>query len=436
VTKRFHIDDLIIQDESGVVFRAQDTETGMTVAVRRFFPFGSEGGGLDRDEQTAYNIAISRLAGLSHPGMRSVICGGSDPIDRVPFIVTEWVDGESLASILERQSLAPETAIELLTIVLEVCELLSNVLAEEAVWVETDLRTIMAGDEAGGRPFTLWVCPLKWLNSGEVLRGLEPVDNLTEDIMGWRGKIVSDQAGRGLGGWLKWLRGVAETTTLQEAREMLAASTGKEPPAPVRQLVNQATITVPKKPRPAPKSKFPLTVGVLLIAIGAMGWLMHQRKNAAARAQLAAVGIEAPTPKLPPTASDRASLRAAELSVGLQAQQTAASQPGQVFSPDQQDLLVLREGQETTVEGRLEVIRVSSSGKTMYLQFSKGADKNQTCGAVPTEGAPADLSVNELKPLLGKLVRLKGTLKTQRLGGLKRPEILITNRASITVVEE
>jgi hypothetical protein len=240
---------------------------------------------------------------------------------------------------------------------------------------------------------------------------------------------------------------------------MLAASTGKEPPAPAQQLVNQATITAPKlavpkigapktpkiaasrigappkKHRAVSKSKFPLTVGILLVAIGTMGWLMHYRINVAnAQATLAAAAVEEPL--LPDTASERASQRAAELSAGLQARQTEALQPGQIFSPDQHDLLFLREGMETTVQGRLENIRPSGSGKTMYLQFSKDANKNQTCGAVAMEGAPPDLSENDLRPLIGKPVRLKGTLKTHRLGGLKRPEILITNRASISVVEE
>ncbi|MCU0753383.1 MAG: hypothetical protein MUC40_10260, partial [Akkermansiaceae bacterium] len=58
---RFQIEDLILQDATGVVFRAIDTQTGLPVAVRRFFPFGAEGGGLQPDEITAYHIAIGRL---------------------------------------------------------------------------------------------------------------------------------------------------------------------------------------------------------------------------------------------------------------------------------------------------------------------------------------------------------------------------------------
>ena len=72
---RFQIEDLVDQNESGVVFRAIDTETGAPVALRRFFPFGIGGGGLSEDEQQAYQIAISRLANMRHRWLRAIIAG-------------------------------------------------------------------------------------------------------------------------------------------------------------------------------------------------------------------------------------------------------------------------------------------------------------------------------------------------------------------------
>ncbi|MEO8616963.1 MAG: hypothetical protein ABI600_17620, partial [Luteolibacter sp.] len=138
MSQRFQIEDLVAQDSLGVVFRALDTETHAVVAVRRFFPFGADGGGLNKEEEIAYGIAVSRLAGLSHPSMRAVVFGGCDPIDGMPFIATEWIEGKSLQFFLERQSLTPSRAIRIIKSALEICELLSQLLAEEGVWVETD----------------------------------------------------------------------------------------------------------------------------------------------------------------------------------------------------------------------------------------------------------------------------------------------------------
>ena len=157
VIHRFHIEDLIAQDASGVTFRAVDTETGNTVAVRRFFPFGANGGGLVADEQTAYQIAVSRLAELHHPSLRATLCGGCDPIDGMPFIATEWIEGPSIQSFIDQGPLRVEVATELISQALEVCERLSDVLGEEAVWVETQLTTILADPSQNHRSFTFWI---------------------------------------------------------------------------------------------------------------------------------------------------------------------------------------------------------------------------------------------------------------------------------------
>ncbi len=273
--QRFQIEDLVTQDSSGVVFRALDTETNNAVAVRRFFPFGADGGGLHEDEQTAYHIAVERLASIRHPALRAVICGGCDPVDGMPYLATEWIEGPRLESIIGRGPLDPVAIANLLTQALEVCELLSEVLAEEAVWVETSLQSIVVGAEGTGRGVTFRIAPLKWLGKNDGQRGLESLITLTEEIMGWMGKSVSDQAGHGLGGWLKWLRGNARTTTLHEAREMLAAAIGVEPPVPAKIRAHHhvaASQWVPAKKKKA--SRLPIVIGaaVTLVAIAAVGY--------------------------------------------------------------------------------------------------------------------------------------------------------------------
>lgn len=482
VIRRFQIEDLIVQDASGVVFRALDTESGKTVAVRRFFPFGADGGGLHADEQTAYNIALNRLAGLSHPSLRSVVCGGCDPVDGMPYIATEWIEGEPLEPVIARGPLSTEAAVTLIIQALEVSELLSHVLAEEAVWVETELNTIIVGSPESGREFTFWISPLKWLGGNGENRGLESIVTLAEEIMGWNGQVVNDQAGRGLGGWLKWLRGAATTTSLHEARESLAASVGAEPPAPAKTLVVTATQPMIRSVKPV-SSKTPLivTTGLVIVGVGLGGWLwQRQRTQLDLAAQEAALPVAAtrvakpepareaamrptkpkpapqgaepelvaPTPEPPAPARDeeearaRANRFAAELSAqianvekkaaaDLASQQAAFEKQGGVFSPEHRELLIQQENKEVALTGLLENFEYSAKKKTMYLLFTGDTGWNAARGSILVSSAPADLTEEALKPLIGKKILLRGKVDVQKFEGQQRPLVVINERAAI-----
>lgn len=487
VIRRFQIEDLIIQDESGIVFRALDTETGKPVAVRRFFPFGESGDGLQDDEQVAYGIAISRLAGIQHPALRAAICGGCDPVDGMPFIATEWVEGEALPLILQGQNMPVESTTELITKALEVCELLSQIFAEEAVWVETDLQTIVVGNEESGRGFTFWISPFKWLGRQDSNRGLESIVALTEEVMGWTGQIVNDQAGRGLGGWVNWLRNAASTTSLHEAREMLAASVGIEPPPPAGHLVAKATAPALKPLKRPGTSKMPmfaiLSLCIAIAGLGSWQWIRKpSRTEPPALAEAAPTVPEtpapAPKPRLkstkpvvmtpvpqatpPPTAqpappparvsdeTERTNRRIAELSAQLAGaeqqaeqqatetladQQAAVDRQGGVFSPAHCELLLENDGEEVTVQGHFETIAFSGTGKTLYLLFPGDDEWKSARGSVGVSKAPADLSEQALRPLVGKTIRLRGKVEVQKSYKRARPLIVLTDRAAIEVVE-
>ena len=456
--RRFQIEDLIVQDSSGVVFRALDTETGKTVAVRRFFPFGADGGGLQADEQTAYTIAVNRLAGIRHPALRAVICGGCDPVDGMPFIATEWIEGEPLLPFVQEKPLAAEVAAELIGRALEVCELLSHVLAEEAVWLETELQTIIVGNAESGREVTFWISPLKWLGGDEENRGLESIITLTEELMGWKGRIVSDQAGRGLGGWLKWLRGAAATTTLHEAREMLAASIGEEPPAPAKALVVKATAPRLKRPIKQASSKAPFVVLLCfaLVVAGVGTWLLIRQRalnelpqtpeNPAAMVPAAKLEpAKTSNPTIPKNAA-KADERAAELSAQAAArdegkeailaeQQAAADKNGGVIQWNHNELLISKDGTEVVVGGVFKKIDFSKSKKTMFMMFAQRQGDNLTRGTIEVKSAPKDLTEAALKPLVGKRIRVRGVVKVQKGLGQMRPEITIKDRAAIQVFD-
>ena len=299
MVSRFKIEDLLTQNASGVIFRALDTETNRLVAVRRFFPFGVDGGGLSPEEQADYNIAVGRLSGIAHPALRAIICGGCDPVDGMPFIATEWVEGDSLQTSVELGLLSHADAVHLLRQALEVCEQISMVLGEEDVWIETDLNAIIVGDEASGRGATFWISPMKWLGGKDGLRGLKAIASLAENIMGWRGKVISDHDGGGLGGWVNRLREADTKLTLSEAHELLAGVSGAAPAAavkrPVRQAIHGEALKTPKR-----KSSLPFVIfgTIALAAISLGGWGLIQWNNARLNAASDALLSDLPTEEL------------------------------------------------------------------------------------------------------------------------------------------
>lgn len=403
---RFQIEDLVVQDTSGVVFRALDTETGNPVALRRFFPHGPNGAGLDPGEQASYNAAVERLAKVSHPALRSVICGGCDPVDGMPYIATEWIEGTRLKTFTDQGPLAPHDAAGLLTQALEVCQVLSEILAGQAVWIETGLQAIVVSSEEIGRGVTFWISPLKCLGRHEGAHGLEAFVELTENIMGWTGKTIPDPAAFGLGGWLNWLKKNARTATLQEAREKLASSIGSEPPVPTRKLVQHAA-----RPRPVGKKKrssgFLKTLVAILVlsGLGAGGWFVL-RKNAA---------ILTGSAENPPHRLDIPLI------------------PGDVLTIGDHDQLVARQGKQVTLEGTLSGFGYSDRRTSLYLLFSNNPPAAEARGRIVLQDATADLKEDALASLIGKKIRVNGEIVVEATP--RRPVVPITSRDSIQEVK-
>lgn len=470
--RRFQIEDLVAQDATGVVFRAIDAETGAEVAVRRFFPHGPDGGGLSEAEQAAFSILIERLSGLSHPALRSVIGGGCDPVDAMPFIATEWVDGDALDTVLGDSPMPPEAAVLMISQALEVSELLSQVLGEEAVWVETGLHSVVVSRTDIGRGFTFWASPFKGLGV-DGNRDLRPIVAMLEAAMGWQNLAVSDQAGRGLGGWLRWLRTQGIDATLREARETLAASVGGEPPVPAPRLVQRA-VTPARRPVPAGKkaSRFPwsrvLVILATVSALGAAGWTAYDQARQG-RLQLPGIAFAGktvtPVPDATPSSADEAPVadveapalpsfsppaepvpteaeRIARANESVAARQKSpdskppkkesaqpAGAPG-VIPWDETEKINSHGGSEITIRGRVWGVEASNTGKTVYLLFAGTSNKRAL--RVGIEGKPedADAVKSRLERFIQKEILATGLVKKAKYTD-QRPEILFTDLNAI-----
>lgn len=402
---RFQIEDIVVQDASGVVFRALDTETDTHVALRRFFPDGPEGRGLDAAEQASYDDAVRRLSAVSHPALRSVIDGGCDPVDGMPYIATEWIEGTRLKAYTEQGPLAPHDAASMLGQALEVCQILSEVLGKQAVWIETGLQAIVVSSEEIGRGVTFWISPLKCLGHHEGARGLEPLVALTENIMGWSGRTMPDQAGFGLGGWLNWLRKNARTTTLEQARQKLAAAVGSGPPVPTRKLVQHAARRRPLGKKKASVMRKVVAGVLILAALGGGGWFFVK--------------------KYPVLLAEAAGTPATSIDIPL----VTAS----VLTVDDHDRLVASQGKQVTLEGTLSGFGYSDRRTSLYLLFSNNPSAAEARGRIVLQDATADMKEDALASLVGKKIRLNGEVVLEDRAN--RPVVPLTSRDSIQEVK-
>jgi hypothetical protein len=468
VTRRYEIQEMLAQDAHGVVFQAVDRQSGDDVVLRRFFPFGPEGGGLEGEERTAYMVAVERLKGVSHPALRNILDGGCDPVDGMPYLVTEWVEGTRLAEHLKEKALSPGSVRALLDQALEVSQVLAGVLGEEAVWVETATEAVILSEGEQGRGITFWISPLRWLGDSGERKGLAPLVELGEASLHWQGRVFSEQSGEGLGAWFKAIKADPGRWTLEEARATLHAAqalVGEARPAPGRASAGAPTVVMPHRPA-APKvlqpppSRLPwIFSGLLMLATtGLVAWKKWGPAPRAAAVAQAASKPASPTPApapAPPTskagglvfsvlpapigsaasAAQRASARAAELASGAA---QAAANPAVVDSAEVHALLVacgkqLRGhlGQQAELTGIVYQARVSDNKRFRYLDFGSSADPDAV--RIRNRATPGDkrMYMDQLKKLRGSKITVKGSVAVDADG---RIVIDVAKRSQITVI--
>lgn len=412
---RFEIQDIVAQDSSGVTYLALDSETGTLLALQRFFPFGVDGGGLFDEQRNEYATFVAQLAGLQHPGLRAVYGGDCDPVDGMPYVACEWIEGESLAEILQHRPFTSAETLGVLERVLEISEGLSEVLGADAVWVETAAELIIddAGESCRGLTFEL--APMKWLGAEGSMHSLLPLAELVEDLLGWRRKRMPTQAGQGLGAWVKWLRANADTSTLAQARESLLSLAGEitretgpgpglggtppmlsdELPQPVELPIRPLSFEKPFFKRPSVLIAAIIVLGGLVAAVG---WWQHAH----------------------PVAHGTSGAKLA----------------GRVFASGDTQLIMQEVNREVTVEGLLAKIGQAPDG-IWYLDFHGASTRKEVRGYFKTGNEPDELSVKALSALIGKRIRIRitGQVVIKSTPTEKWPELLLKSPKAIQEVK-
>lgn len=445
--ERFEIQDIISQNDIGVVFRAIDGKTGDTVAIHRFLPFGQNNGALSPDECIAFTTAATRLSEVEHPALRSVIFGGTDPIDHIPYLATQWIEGVPLRIILATETLEPALVIDILRLALEVSTVLSHVLGEEAVWIETTLESIIVGTENSGRGFTFLISPFKWIGTDSSRKDLSSIIELGEELTGWKGKLITDQAGLGLGAWLKRMR-KNPSISLHEALASLAESTGNKPPQAQEIIVQTAVRPIVKRKKRFSKAAL-LTTAVVALGICSAALIYHSKTTQPSLANIplaeqkpveiikitappapreAPAASPAPAPAAIPTSTstsapvlsetDKVNALALKLSkqtadknspnkAQISKLESARKKRGGIYHPDDTLLLKrVKNGTPVKLQGTLKRAAFSSTKKSIYLYFSHPYKVGQIRGVLRSSD-------------------FKGTFSPEILGQFTNMEIVI-----------
>jgi hypothetical protein len=403
VNKRFEIEEIVTQNEGSVVYRALDRETNRQVALRRLLPRGIDGGGLDPRQAEEYLAATDRLARVRVVGLRGLLLAGVDEIDGKPWLVTEWVEGESLAQALARGTLSPEAGRRLAEQALTVQVVLD---AQAGGWhLDTRPSSVVVVAEGDDFGFSFWMEPYPDPHNRPhaVAQGLA---NLLEKALGWhRGQMIAGP-GAGLAEWIHTVHQhrLSAASALEALASLDRHAPTQGPAAPAAPPAEAVPPAGQKSQSPA-KAGSHFAIGMLLVSAVTVvllivlfwgftkgGWNHRLRQRSLAAEQAKANG------NLP------------------------LYQSGQAAD--------LREskGKRVRVEGVLADVRESLNAR--YLEFASEPGPDQIAARILSREVPG-LKREDIQSLIGKKLRVAGEVWLETDSG--RVVIDLTDKLDIEV---
>ena len=437
---------MLFQDAHGAVFLAIDGESRKEVLLQRFFPFGAGEGGLEGDERVAYDHAIQNMRQLDHPHLRRVIDGGSDPVDGMPFVVTEARRGMSLLEYSSHAALTVAQGRVLVESALDLMVWLEQRFGQSADWLALHPDDVEITED--GNAFRFCVDPMKWLGLRKGPGAVKELVQLAEAGLGWTGRVVTGSTAGMLSGWLRTAK--TRDLTVHEALVVLRGGPLPEPTAPAAAssaVFAPVEHVVPAAPSYASSEMSSASPGnvrwyvfgsvfcVVLLFLGGYAWWRFKQpqfvsksvvsvkpKQGASRSENAADATDESSSQAP---SDEKKLRenaerlARELqanlsspddaSAGTQADKSKGGEKSVEYEPSHVRGIRKQLGKEILMTQKVTGVRPSSSGKSLYIEFDgDGIAANRACGRYLANLGVAGMTVGELGYLKGKKVRLRG----------------------------
>jgi serine/threonine protein kinase len=463
---RFNIQEIVYQEPDGVFYFAVDADTQQPVELRRFFPFGRyfdedqkmiEAKGIEPQQVSAFSTACERLSSVNHPALRRTIFGSADPIDGIPYIVTEWIEGASLSSILGDNTMKSSLVLPLLRQALEVCEVLSNTLGNEAVWIDTKLDSIIVSDFSENPSFLFRICPFKCLDAPSHAKDMTSIVRLVETLTGWKTKHVGNSAGHGLGKWLK-LMSLSPQTGMLRALESLPDPSNTRRKAGKAARRQPSTSTDTDQPRSRKKI---IAIMALVACLTAVPIYFVHRQVRNHDQPVAAAKDKSDSPPHHPTSVKidaendlkRERQEFAQKTPVIDQQDkltnTQAPEPVKpltdipVFSPDDTQLMAkIPIDQPAMLKAVIKSVIISKNSYSIYFVFSEPWNRKEVGVIIDPrrfEGGPHNReqmlqNLQNFRTLIGKTVTFEGTV--WRYNGRPEPHFIRVNYRNQIKVDE
>ena len=462
VSSRFQIEDIVSQDSAGAVFLAIDTQTEREVLLQRFFPFGPEEDGLKGEELSSYDLGIQQIKQLEDARLRRVIDGGCDPVDGIPYLVSEALTGISLREFCANTTMTTAQAHQLVESALALMLVLEKTFGQTADWLSIQIDHIEVIGDA--EHFRFGVDPMKWLGLRPGIGSVKELVALVETVMGWKGRVLVGSAVGHVGAWMA----AAKNRNLNpsQAWEFLQSGVVTQQKAPAAAASAPLTASATSYATAAPASKkVPLAsaksggntgwiiIGVLCVVGGiavAIVKLLNSGENPPANVTLHVPVEKAPdhsrpivlpsadpVAPIPPTTTTavqekpttqsqedkmRADIERRALELQAQAGPVVTAKPNTPTGPKQPkkaqyqpgEIALIREqtGEAITVVAKVSKVKLSSTGKSLYVEFDGGAPE-RVLGRYLTSLGAEGMSVSELGSLEGKWVQATGIVRVE-----------------------
>lgn len=377
---QIEIEEFASVDDTGIIYRGVDRSTGEPIAIRRFFP--SEGAGLNEAQKERFLNLVEKLSKLKHPALRAIISGGVDPVDKIPYVVTQWMEGDTLSVVIKRENIEIPRAIDMIRSALELSIVVSKLIEKDAVWIDTNPDSIIVSHDDNARKFTFTLCPFKLLGMSGKGADLKPIISLADALCGWKSKFFGNQATYGFYYWVKNLKANPKIP-LQTALNSLSKSIEQAPSKTEEESTEDNLNPVPDAEETSKSWKF-LLLGFMAVLL-VLAVIFAPKLQALLNTQGAQiVEVAASTP-----ATNETELR--------------------FYSPD--DTKVLEQMETYTrvrIRGQLAGIEFSNSQERLFLLFSEPYLNGQIRGVVHQRDFQDDYALATFEPLIGSTIELEG----------------------------